>query len=270
MTLKKFRVPRLTQDTFSPERRQLRSLLRKASRGNGPAYVQASSAYAKFVAEYLYLAGVADKNERLFETSQILCDCWRYLPYTRRVSDFERFLQVRLERYHNRAVLPFTGIHAPLRKLSHEGRFLLAARVLNNWSNKSVRLALRARKKEIATSLMELRCLLTGVDPQKLTWVEQAQVLRVSELLEGGYSDKGCRKIEKQVGSQFHALQFKADWLTYRCELAILQPEMSISPEDSLELDSMIAGLIKVQPMEKPRLYDSLVNQISFVRLPLL
>ncbi len=270
MTLKKFRVRRLSQDSFSPERRQIRSLLRKAARGNVHAYVQASSGYANFVSEYLYLAGITSKTERLFELKNVLADCWRYLPYTRRVSDFERFLQVRLERYQDRAKPSFPEPHQALAKLSHEGRFLLAARFLSNWSNKSLRLALRIKKKQLAESIMELRCLITGIEIQKLTWVEQAQIMRISELLEGEFSDKDCRKIEKEVSSQFHALQFKADWLSYRCELAILMPEMSLSPDDTAELNEAMVELIKAKPMEKPRLYDSLVNQISFVRLPLL
>ncbi|MDQ8185225.1 hypothetical protein [Pelagicoccus sp. SDUM812002] len=270
MTLKKFRVPRLSQGSFSPERRLTRSLLRKAATGNVHAYVQATSSYSNFVSEYLYLAGLTDKSERHFEIKNVLADCWRYLPYTRRVSDFERFLQVRLERYQASSKPRFAAPHDSINKLSHEGRFLLASRILNNWSHKSVRLALRTKKKELSDSLMRLRCLLTGVEAEKLTWVEQAQIMRISELLEGGFSNKDCRKIEKEVSGQYHALQFKADWLSYRCELANLSSEMTLAEEELAELNASIIDLIKVQPMEKPRLYDSLVNQISFVRLPLL
>lgn len=270
MTLKKLRVQRLTQDSFSPERRQIRCLLRKAARGNVHAYVQATSTYANFVSEYLFLAGFTVKSERLFELKNVLADCWRYLPYTRRVSDFERFLQVRLERYQDHPKPRFDSPHEGLAKLSHEGRFLLAARFLQNWSNKSIRLALRIKKKELADAIMNLRCLLTGIHVDKLTFVEQAQIMRISELLEGGFSDKDCRKIETEVSGQFHALQFKADWLSYRCDLAVLKLEMSLDEEEIPELNTAMAELIKAQPMEKPRLYDNLVNQISFVRLPVL
>ncbi|EDY85049.1 hypothetical protein VDG1235_4683 [Verrucomicrobiia bacterium DG1235] len=270
MTLRKLRAPRVSPGSFSPERRKIRSLLRKASRGNVHAYVQATASYTNLISEYLYLCGFDHKEERLFELRTILSDCWRYLPYTRRVSDFERFLQVRLERLSKRSSAVFSGPHEALSELSHEGRFLLAARFLNDWSVKSLRLALRTSKKEISEAIMRLRCKLTGVELEKLTWVEQAQIYRVSELLEGGYSDKACRKIEKEIGSQYHAHQFKADWLSYRCEMADLQTEMSLSAEDTADLTESVTQLIKQQPMEKPRLYDSLVNQISFVRLPLL
>lgn len=234
------------------------------------AFIQATTPYAELISEYLYLAGFIEKKSRLFELKQVLCDCWRYLPYTRRVSDFERFLQVRLERSQDKVTPHFAGTHSGLAKLSHEGRFLLVARVFNNWSHKTLRLALRTRKGEVSETMLQLRCALTGVETDTLTYVERAQISRVNEVLEGTQSDKVCRKIEQQVSNQYHALQFKADWLAYRCELADLQTEMALSPEDLAELTEATTAQIKQQPMEKPPLYDSLVNQISFVRLPLL
>jgi hypothetical protein len=270
MTLKKFRLQRLSRESFSPERQLVRALLRKAARGNMHAYVQATSNYANFISEYLFLAGFTDKAERAFELRNVLADCWRYLPYTRRVSDFERFLLVRLERYHGRKPVRFHAPHQALNKLSHEGRFLLAARFLDNWSHKSLRLALRARRSELSESLMRLRCLLTEVETDKLTAVEQAQVLQISQLMEGGYSHKDCRRIETEIRAQYHALQFKADWLSYRCELANLKSEMTLDEEERALLRAATIESIRVQPMEKPRLYDSLVNQFSFVRLPVL
>lgn len=270
MTLRIFRVPRFSRSPLTAERSQIRSLFRKASQGNVHAYVQATASYTNLIAEYLFLCGLTQKTELVFELKQILTDCWRYLPYTRRVSDFERFLQVRLERIEVRSNSSFPAPHEALSKLSHQGRFLLVARVLNDWSIKSIRLALRSSKKEISESLMQLRCKLTGINSKKLSPSEKAQVLRVSELLEGEYSDKICRKIERELSEQYHALQFKADWLSYRCELADLRLEMGLTTEERTELAESVTEQIRQQPMEKPRLYDSLVNQISFVRLPLL
>lgn len=270
MTLRKLRAARTSQSSFSPERRNTRTLLRRAARGNVHAYVQATSPYVNLISEYLYLAGVTQKTERLFELKQVLCDCWRYLPYTRRVSDFERFLQVRLEKVEQRKGAVFPETHSRFKTLSHEGRFLVAARLLNNWTSKSLRLSLRTSKEEISSSMMELRCKLVGIDTKKLRQSERFQILRVSDLLEGSYSEDTCRKIEKEISSHYHAHQFKADWLEYRCELADLQTEMVLSPEENLELAEQITEIIRQQPMEKPRLYDNIVNQISFVRLPLI
>lgn len=270
MTLRKLRATRTSQGSFSPERRNTRTLLRRAARGNVHAYVQAATPYVNLVSEYLYLAGITEKVERLFELKQILCDCWRYLPYTRRVSDFERFLQVRLEKVETRKDARFPELHKRFETLSHEGRFLVATRLLNNWTSKALRLSLRTSKEEISRSMMELRCKLIGIDTSKLRPSERFKVLQVSDLLEGCYSDDVCRKIEKGISSHFHAHQFKADWLEYRCELADLQTDMNLSPEESGELAAEITEMIRQQPMEKPRLYDSIVNQFSFVRLPLI
>ncbi|MBK1877156.1 hypothetical protein [Pelagicoccus mobilis] len=270
MTQKRSKVSALIQGALCPERRQTRSLLRKASRGNVHAFMQAVTPYMSLVSEYLYLAGFTEQKARLLELTRVLCDCWRYLPYTRRVSDFERFLQVRLERSQEQAVPSFDGVHKVLNGLSHDGRFLLVARVFHDWSHKALKLSLRTRTSEIRETLLNLRCALCGVETDKLSYVELAQVSRVNEMLEGTHSDKICRKIEKEVGNQYHALQFKADWLVYRCELADLQTEMTLNGEQIAELSDATIKQIKQQPMEKPRLYDSLINQISFNRLPLL
>ncbi|MBC2605511.1 hypothetical protein [Pelagicoccus albus] len=270
MSLKKNRVTQFTREALNPERRTTRSLLQRSTRGNVHTYVQATTSYVNLISEYLYLSGYEEKQARLFELKQILCDCWRYLPYTRRVSDFERFLQVRLERSQKEERPCFTGVHSPLSKLNHEGRFLLVARFFNNWSHKSIRLALRFKKGEVSESLMLLRCLLTSVETDKLGYVELAQIARVNSVLEGNFPEKTCRKIEKEIGGQYHALQFKTDWLTYRCELADLRTEILLDSEELNQLAEETTELIRSLPMEKPKLYDYILNQFSFNRLPAL
>ncbi len=268
MTLRRLRSAISAAGQSLSERRLIRSLLRKASRGNALAFVQAAAHYVNFISEYLYLAGTTDSTERLFQTQKILRDCWRYLPYTRRVSDFERFLQVSLERHqaNKHSALPVS--HAVLGQLDHRERFLLAARTLESWTHKSLRLALRCSSQELSVSLMELKCKLVSFDSKLLRKEEQEQVQHVSDLLEGVLSCNAARSVEKQLGSQYHAHQFKADWLAYRCELADLRLTMIPSSAEKSELSERVIQLIKQQPMERPGLADSLINQISFVRLP--
>lgn len=270
MTLKKLRTARKAAGSFSPERSHVRALLRKAARGNVYAYVHAASNYTNLISEYLYLAGFTNREQRLFGVEQVLSDCWRYLPYTRRVSDFERFLQVRLERHAANPFPRFPALHQRLARLSHEQRFLLVARVLEEWGPKSLKLALRCSKRELSWELMRLKSALCGLALDSLSDDEQSQIFCVSELLEGEYADRQSRKVERELSGHFQALQFKADWLEYRCELADLRMEMSLSPEDAIELNERTTQLIRQQPMEKPRFSDSLINQFSFVRLPLL
>lgn len=269
MTLRKIKAARKELTPFSPERKKVRSLLRKASRGNAHSFVQAVSSYTNLISEYLFLCGVEDETQRIFEVQQVLADCWRYLPYTRRVSDFERFLQVRLERFECQPnTRKLEEPHAHLVGLNHEERFLLAARVLENWSLKSLRLALRLGKKELSQRLMLLKCKLVGFRFKVLMDREQEQVARVSALLEGELTDKQARRTEMELSSHYHAHQYKADWLSYRCELADLRLSITLSEVQWNDLAERITKLIKQQPMEKPKLYDSLINQFSFVRLP--
>lgn len=269
MTLLKRAVAhRAPGSSFSPERSKTRSLLRKAAQGNVHSFVQAAASYTNFISEYLYLSGITGSTQRHFEVQRVLSDCWRYLPYTRRVSDFERFLQVRLERHAEYCSLELPEPHNHLSDLDHTERFLLAARVLEGWSTKSLKLALRCTKRELSHSLMKLKCKLTGFRTHMLRGSELYQVLRVSELLEGEFANKAARKVEQELSGHFHAHQFKADWLSYRCELADLRLEMALSEADAQELNERVTKLIKQQPMEKPRLADSLINQITFIRLP--
>lgn len=268
MTLRKPKTVRRSFESFSPERSKIRALLKKASRGNVYAFSQATAPYLNLISEYLFLSGVTDPRERLFQVQQLLADCWRYLPYTRRVSDFERFLQVSLERQGRDASLNLLPPHEALGTLDHQERFLLVARVFEGWSLKALKLAFRCTKSELAADLMQLKCRLCGFQTHLLRASEQHEVLCVSELLEGGLSEAQARKIERDLCRQYHAHQFKADWLSYRCELADLRLDMLLQPSETAELNDRIAELLKQQPMEQPRFTDSIINQFTFVRLP--
>ena len=269
MTLLKRKSVRRAPCSLSIERPKIRSLLKKGSRGNVYAYLQAVSYYTNFISEYLFLCGMAESKPRLQRAQQLLADCWGYLPYTRRVSDFERFLLVQLERVESPAPLELDDPHSALNSLSHPERFLLAARVFEGWTFKSVKLALRCSKSEVSTELMRLKCKLTGFRTHMLKTGELFQVLRVSDLLEGQYSDSAARKVEQELSAQYHAHQFKADWLAYRCELADLRLSMTFDSDQSAALIESVASVIKLQPMKQPSFSEALINQFSFVRLPI-
>lgn len=260
-------VRRATTD-LSVERPKIRALLKKGSRGNVYAFLQAASYYTNFISEYLYLCGLTEVASRHFRVQQLLSDCWRYLPYTRRVSDFERFLFVQLERVEIASELRLGEPHTALNTLSHNERFLLTARVFEGWTFKSLKLASRSSKSEIASDLMRLKCKLTGFKTHMLKTQELFQVQRVSDLLEGQYSDKAARKVEQELATQYHAHQFKADWLSYRCELADLRLEMLLGEDDNAQLIDRVAQMLKQQPMQQPKLSESVINQISFFRIP--
>ena len=132
-----------------------------------------------------------------------------------------------------------------------------------------MKLSLRVGKRELSTELMNLKCKLCEFPFESLKPEEQLQVLKVSELLEGELSDNAARRIETDLAEHYHAHQFKAEWLSYRCELADLRIHMLITADQVNELKERTTALLKQQPMEQPRLADSLINQISFVRLPL-
>lgn len=269
MTFKKSKATSELLCSFSPERTKIRSLLRKASQGNISAFTQVAAAYTNLISEYLYLCGLTEAQHRNTSIQRVLVDCWRYLPYTRRVSDFERFLQVQLEKTASHiSTDKLDAQHPALSSLNHTERFLLAARVFENWTFKSLKLSLRKSKIDISHELTKLKCKLTDFKLHLLKGYEAMQVGQVNDLLEGKFSSKKARKVEQELAGQYHAHQFKANWLSYRCELADLRLNMTLSDIELKQLSENISEVLKQEPMERPRLSDSLINQISFVRMP--
>lgn len=269
MTILRPKSARASSAVSPRERDAIRGLLRKASRGNVHAFIQAASRYVELVNQYVHLCGVSYAEERLRQTEMILLSCWRCLPYTRRVSDFERFLQIQLERFSERnPPTPLPSPHENIALLDHRHRFLLAARVFHGWSFKELRLSLRCGKRELSIALMQLKAVLAGTRLESLVPSELLQVLRVSDLLEGALGAKAARKVESELARQYHAHEFKANWLAYRCELAELRSDIAFSPEDAESLRERITQELKQLPMNQPRLSDSLINQFTFVRLP--
>ena len=268
MTILKTKRSRPESTERRRQRNAIRALLKRAVRGNAHAFAQAASHYTDLISEYLYLCGYSCPQTRLFHIQQILTHCWKYLPYVRRVSDFERFLMVQLENYDKTSSPLLYGPHAYLNELNHMQRFLLVARIFEKWSLKSLRLALRCGSKDLSKALMALKCQLVDFKWSRLKEDEQLQVFRVSEQLEGNLSPRALRKVSSEISRYFHAQTFKADWLEYHCLLTELRFGMQLEAQEQDELRERLIDLIRQQPMERPRLSDYLINQIAFVRIP--
>lgn len=253
---------------ISLNRGKIRAYFRKAGSGNEFAFIQASAYYLDFISEYFYLLGYIDPRVRLVEIRSTLFECWRYAPYIRRVSDFERFLEIQLEKRSSDRSLDLSEPHSRLNELNHQQRFLLIARVYQSWTYHSIRLATRIKKHDLGRTLSDLKCSITGFKSQMLKTQEQALIIRLSELMEGELKTSDARAIEKDIATHFHVLQFKAEWLSYRCELADLKAQMSIDAEQIEAFKNTLHEELKELPIERPKLRESLLNQISFSRIP--
>ena len=253
---------------IAQDRSKIRQLLKKGGSGNAAAFVQATAYYYEFISEYFYLLGYVDPRDRLFEIRSTLIECWRYAPYIKRVSDLERFLEVELEKRSAERFLDLPKPHDRLSQLNHLQRFLLVARTFQDWSYRSLLLATRIKKHEIGKVLSDLKCVLTGFKPQLLKTHEQVLIIRLSECLEGELKTKEAREVEKAVAERFHVLDFKAQWLEYRCELADLKAQMALDPQQIDRFKTELTEELKDLPVDPPKLKESLLNQISFLRLP--
>ncbi|MCH6255756.1 hypothetical protein MLD52_04310 [Puniceicoccaceae bacterium K14] len=250
------------------ERNHIRALLKKSGQGNSIAFTQVFTCYANFLSCYFYTLGYTDADARNREIEKTLVKIWKYLPYTKRVSDLERFLFIQLGDEQPLEGREFPELHAYLANLRHEHRFLLVARIFERWNYKELKLALRANEKEIAFELMTVKSKLIGFQSHLLKLQEKARIVQISELLEGNISEKNSRKIETQIATEYSSLQFKADWLAYRCELAELLESIRMAPEEQEELKERIPELIKSESMARPKLTDNLSNLVSFDVLP--
>lgn len=268
MTFLKGTISSHNSSPISLNRSKIRNCLRKAGLGNAFAFTQATAYYLDFLSEYFYLLGYIDPRDRLFEMRVTLFECWRYAPYIRRVSDFERFLEIQLEKRSSDRSLDLPEPHNHLNELNHQQRFLLVGRVFQDWTYRSLHLATRIKKPELALALSDLKCSVIGFKPQMLKTQEQALIIRLSELMEGELKSSDARAIEKDIAKHFQVLQFKAEWLSYRCELADLKAQMNMDATQLEIFSNKLHDGLKELPIERPKFRDSLLNQISFMRMP--
>lgn len=253
----------------SKSRSRIRTNLKKAGQGNIVAFNQVCSNYSGFISNYLFLLGYTNSHDRIAEVERLLVNIWRYLPYTKRVSDFERFLFIQLGEEKPLDNRTFPTPHENLLELNHELRFLLVARVFEKWDYKALKLALRTNERKLSAALSNMKCTLVGFQSNLLQTQEKARIVQISELLEGNISSKNSRKIETEIATEYSSLQFKADWLSYRCELAELLESIRITEDDQGNINGKMPDLIRQQPMERPKLTENLSNLLSFDRVPI-
>ncbi len=265
-------IKSVTSNQFLPHhglsRGSIRTLLKKGGSQNACAFTQAAICYLDFLSEYFYLIGYSNEQERLNIIQSTLLECWKYAPYIRRVSDFERFLGILLEK--SSSVLP-TAFKSPdekLGQLNHTQRFLLVARTLQNWSYRGMHLATRIKKHEITSALTELKCILTGFEQEPLKTSQKILLLRVNDLLEGRLKPRESMTIEKELTEQPLIRQFKADWLSYRCELAEFKQQAFFKQSVIGLFKKRLIALFQTVPINQPNFRDNLINHFSFTRIP--
>jgi len=247
----------------APSRSQTRSLLRKAGAGNVYAYAQAVESYADALSECLYLVGLTGEEERLEEVKAALAACWSRLGGLRHVADFERLL---CEQAQARQPYPSFRLEPPHQKLAHlesSERFLLAARLFERWSYKALANAMRLPKRFVGQEVMKLKCRLVGIEPNLLKPDEQVQILRVSEALENRLPQRAARQLDREIARHYHALQFKAQWLSYRCELVDLRQSLRLDEAQKARLKEQLCELLKARPQQpRPRLFQTVERSL--------
>ncbi|TVR51050.1 MAG: hypothetical protein EA425_08050 [Puniceicoccaceae bacterium] len=260
------RNPRGSHD---PHRRHRRSLLRRARGGDDAAFGELAGLYLDLTCEVLYLNGFTSQTDRLRYAEMILLRLWKFLPYTRRLSDFERFLALHLQQHRaplrNRLA---DDNHRLLAKLHPAQKFLIVAREFDNWTHRALRFALHASCADIRESLLKVRCHLLRVNFELLPTHEKRLLRALNLDLEGALSSRASRRLQKSLAAAEPIRRFKADWLTRRCELIELRQDMRLPADLQLSFLHQLRSRLRHQPMVRPGWITSLVTHLTFARLP--
>ena len=129
-------------------------------------------------------------------------------------------------------------------------------------------MATRIKKHEITSALTELKCILTGFEQQPLKTSQKILLLRVNDLLEGKLKPRESMTIEKELIEQPLIRQFKADWLSYRCELAEFKQQAFFEQSVIDSFKERLIEIFQTVPINQPNFRDNLINQFSFTRIP--
>lgn len=259
-------ILRLTHAT--PERRASRSYLKQAKSGNPEAFLSLAANYLDLAIVYFGGCLGEAKEVRYDRVEQVFKGLGQYLPYAKRVSDFEFMLaNALLENTPEQA-----SIHSPeplitkLRMLAPSRRFAFIAHELEKWPLRWVSLVMRSRPIELHRLLSEARCELCGVSWQSLTEDERACLETISFTMDASPKLRASRALCARVANYPRVAEIKALWLELRPELVEVRHRYL---PDSLDRDCLLTNILRgaeSAPMNQPRLLDRVVNTVQFKR----
>ncbi len=244
-------------------RAQLRRLLRLARQGDSRAYVELAEPYLNLITEFLGLSGAHDPNDRRRRAGHLLADLWKFLPFTRKVADFERLLAGNL--FALRAVdIPAGDFPcAALFHLDPRERFVVVARELERWDETTTAAALRISRRQAGDTLFTLRARVLGFDTASLDDATVACMRHVSRDFDGQHTPREKLRLCQQLGAQPKAREFKSEWLELRCRLIEYRQQIRMTDEEKATILSETATALAGDQMIQVRLLDRFVGRIG-------
>lgn len=263
-----FRKPVFSGSSPAPSRAPLRTLLRRAAKGETGAYLALVRPYFDLISEHLYLCNY-DRAATLHEAEFLLHEGWKRLPYLKRLSDWEHFLARNLTTIEvNASYSRETGRPQALVELERQSKFALIAFDLENWGYRWLSLALRVEPRELRNILFETRCILLGIDLSRTKPGLRRCLALISAGLDGQLTHKQQRQALRQVCTCEQTKDFKSRWLDFRCHLIEKRQQIRLpEAERDLFLERLSQHLFP-EEMLRPSLLARFRNLVSFRELP--
>ena len=246
----------------------LRRKMRLAGQGDQKAFLPLLEHYLDLVCEYLYLSGYTENQELLDETSEIFLAAWECLPFTLRLSDFERILALRLTNTPTESAAPSNPLEKRLFQLKSDARFILVSYEMEGWHPFWVSLALREPKSDFSDALIGLRCRLCDMNFDLLNRRARQCLRYVAHDLDVGITIKRRAALCEEVQKLGEIKNFKGEWLAFRCELIDLRQQIRLSPEERKEFLGALEDRLLNRDRLRPQLVQRLCNHLSFDHLP--
>jgi hypothetical protein len=253
----------------SPLRKELRGYLHLARRGDQEAYIKLSRHYLNLITEYVSCTGYESNLSKSEAVRDVVIGVWQTLPYTSRLSDFERTLVLNLLRLKpQKSSKTDDEKIAFLRSVDPTSRFILIAHEMENWKYPAISLATRISNVEIEPIIFDLRSQLLKFHFDNISVSSKNLIRQINKDLNGKLSLRSSRRLCRKTTHDDSAKEFKCRWLTFRCELVELRQQIRFNNTQRERFLQQLIPFLVDHHMRKPRLHERLLNQISFIRPP--
>jgi len=250
-------------------RNQLRTYIRRASKGEIQAFQPIVDHYFDLVSEFLRISGYHTESEMHTLSSRIFENLWIRIVFSRRVSDVERKLFLFLKQIPVK-VGPFQDILTQrLLQLSSQQRFILVARDMENWSFKQLSLATRTKKVDLRQQLFRIWSVITEFTDRNWSPGTLECLQQVVANLEGQLDTRKQSHLCQRLKADPEAGQFKTACLLQRVELVEMRQTARWQDEDKAAyIRQLIDALQAIKPL-RPHFLDRLLNGVRFNHFPL-
>ncbi len=246
----------------------LRKQLRLAARGDQTAYLHLVDHYLNFTTEYIYLNGVTPPSEVYSQSIKLFFTLWERLPFTSRLSDFERMLALSLIKEKSTLAIPKSALDGNIMKTLPLFRFLLITHEMENWQHHWIGLACRLKRKDLEDRLLSMRCEFCGINATLLEEDEKHCLEAIVRDLDSAIALKERAALCKKIKRYPKIKNFKSDWLNLRCEIVELRQEIRLSNEDRDRFLMELGNNLHSAKILQPQWVERMFNSIHFESFP--